>query len=59
MIKMMDVSSWDTWYFHQDITYECVRAIYATADADEEEIVLREKGTVESEYDNDFEDGED
>jgi hypothetical protein len=28
-------------------------------DADEEEVILREKGTVESEYDNDFDDGED
>jgi hypothetical protein len=26
--------------------------IYATADADEEKILLHEKGTVESEYDN-------
>jgi hypothetical protein len=30
-----------------------------TADADEEEIILCEKGTIESKYDNDFEDGED
>jgi hypothetical protein len=29
---------------------------YATADADEEEVILREKGTIESEYDNDFDD---
>ncbi len=46
-------------YFHQDITYECIRAFYATADADEEEVILREKGTVESEYDDDFDVGED
>jgi hypothetical protein len=32
---------------------------YATADADEEEGILGEKGTLESEYDNDFDDGED
>jgi hypothetical protein len=32
---------------------------YATADADEEDVILREKGTVESEYDNEFNDGED
>ncbi len=44
---------------HQDITYECIRAFYATADADEEDVILREKGTVESEYDNEFDDGED
>jgi hypothetical protein len=37
----------------------CICAFYATADADEEEIILHEKGTEESEYDNDFEDGED
>jgi hypothetical protein len=54
-----DVSSWDTWYFHQDITYECICAFYATADADEEEIILREKGTGESGYDNGFGDGDD
>ncbi len=44
---------------HQDITYECIRAYYATADADEEDVILHEKGTVESDYDNDFDDGED
>ncbi len=44
---------------HQDITYESIRAFYATADADEEDVILREKGTVESEYDNEFNDGED
>jgi hypothetical protein len=35
------------------------RAFYATADADEEDVILYEKGTVESEYDNEFNDGED
>jgi hypothetical protein len=54
-----DNSSWDTWYLHQDITYECIHVFYATADTDEEDGVLREKGTVESEYDNEFNDGED
>ncbi len=44
---------------HQDITYECIRAFYATADADEEVVILCEKGTVESEYDNEFNDRED
>jgi hypothetical protein len=52
-------SSWHTWYFHQDITYECIHTFYAIADADEEEVILREKGTVESEYGNDFNYGED
>jgi hypothetical protein len=52
-------SSLDTWYFYQDITYECIHAFYATADADEEEVILLKKGTVGSEYDNDFNDGED
>jgi hypothetical protein len=33
--------------------------IYSTADADEEDVILREKGTVKSEYDNDFDNGED
>jgi hypothetical protein len=32
---------------------------YATADADEEDVILHEKGTVESKFDNDFDDGED
>ena len=54
-----DENSWDTWSCHQDITYECIRAYYATADAGEEDIILSEKGTVESEYDDDFDDGED
>jgi hypothetical protein len=54
-----DNSSWDTWYLHQDITYESIRAFYATADADEEDVILREKGTVESEYDDEFNYGED
>ncbi len=44
---------------HQDITYESIRAFYATADADEEDVILCEKGTVESEYDDEFNDGED
>ncbi len=44
---------------HQDITYECICAFYATADADEGDVILHEKGTVESEYDNDLDDGED
>jgi hypothetical protein len=43
---------------HQDITYECIRAFYATADADEEDVILCEKGTVESEYDNGLDNGE-
>jgi hypothetical protein len=32
---------------------------YATADADEENVILQEKGTVESENEDDFNDGED
>ncbi len=44
---------------HQDTTYECISAFYATADADEEDVILCEKGTVESEYDDEFNDGED
>jgi hypothetical protein len=44
---------------HQDITYECIRTNYVTEDADEEDVILHEKGTVESEYDDDFDDGED
>jgi hypothetical protein len=54
-----DASSWDTWYFHQDITYECIHTFYATVDVDEEDVILCEKGTVESEYNDDFGDGED
>ncbi len=54
-----DNSSWDTWYLHQDITYESNLAFYATVDADEKDVILCEKGTVESEYDNEFNDGED
>jgi hypothetical protein len=47
-----DNSSWDTWYLHQDITYESICAFFATADADEEDVILREKRTAESEYDD-------
>jgi hypothetical protein len=54
-----DNSLWYTWYLHQDITYESIRAFYATADEDEEDVILCEKGTVESEYDNEFNDGKD
>ncbi len=32
---------------------------YATADADDKDVILHENGTVESEYDDDFDDGED
>ena len=42
-----DNSSWDTWYLHQDITYECICMFYATADADEEDVILHEKGNRE------------
>ena len=58
MIKRI-IFSRDTWYLHQDITYESIRAFYATADADEEDVILHKKGTVESEYDDEFNDGED
>ena len=44
---------------HQDITCERIRACYATADADEEDVILHENGTVESEYDNGFDEEED
>ncbi len=54
-----DNSSWDTWYLCLDITYDCIRVLYATADPDEEDVILHEKETVESEYDDEFNDGED
>jgi hypothetical protein len=54
-----DNYSWDTWYLHQDINYDCIHAFYATADADEEDVILLKKGTVESVYDDEFNDGED
>jgi hypothetical protein len=44
---------------HQDITYECIHVFYAAADADEEDVILHKKGTVESGYDNEFDVGED
>ncbi len=44
---------------HQDITFESIRVFYATADEDEKDVILREKRTVESEYDDEFNDGED
>jgi hypothetical protein len=53
-----DNYSWDTWYLHQDITYESIHAFYAV-DEDEVGVILREKGTVESEYEDEFNDGED
>ncbi len=39
-----DNSSWDTWYLHQDITYEFICAFYATADADEEDVIATYDG---------------
>jgi hypothetical protein len=54
-----DNSSWDTWYLHHNITYESIHAFNATTDADEEDVILSEKGTVESEYDDEFNDRED
>jgi len=44
---------------HQDITYECIPAYYTTVDSDEEDVILCKKGTVESEYDDDLDDGDD
>jgi hypothetical protein len=44
---------------HQDITYECIRAYYTTVNSDEEDVILRKKGTVESEYDDYLDDGDD
>ncbi len=44
-----DNSSWDTWYLHQDIIYECIHTFYSAADAGEEDVILHVKGTVESE----------
>jgi hypothetical protein len=44
---------------HQDITYECIHVYYATVDSDEEDVILQEKGTVESEYDDDLDDDKD
>ncbi len=38
---------------------ESIHVFYATADADEEDVILHEKGTVESEYDDEVNDGED
>jgi hypothetical protein len=32
---------------------------YATVDSDEEDVILCKKGTVESEYDDDLDDGDD
>jgi hypothetical protein len=43
---------------HQEITYECIHTFYATADTDEEEVILRKKGNVESEYEDDFANGD-
>jgi hypothetical protein len=44
---------------HQDITYECIRVYYTTVYSDGEDVIFRKKGTVESEYDDDLDDGDD
>ncbi len=44
---------------HQDITYESIRVYDATVDSDEENVILHEKGPVESEYDDGLDDGDD
>ncbi len=49
----------DTWYLHQDITYECIHVYYATVNSDEEAVIFCKKGTVENEYDDDLDDGDD
>jgi hypothetical protein len=44
---------------HQDITYECICAYYAIINSDEEDVIFLKKGTVESEYYDDLDDGDD
>ncbi len=49
-----DTLSWDTWFLDSDITYSCIDQYYDTADVwKEEEVVTMEKGTIESDYEDD------
>jgi hypothetical protein len=41
------------------VSNESIHAFYATTDANEEDVILHEKGTVESEYGDEFNDWED
>jgi hypothetical protein len=48
-----DVSSWDTWFLDSDITHTCIRQYYETDAGREENVAIMEKGTIESDYEDD------
>ena len=48
-----DASSWDTWFLDSDITYTCIRQYYDTDAGQEENVAIMEKGTIESDYEDD------
>jgi hypothetical protein len=44
--------SWDTWLLDSDITYQCIRQYYETDDGKNEDVLIYEQGSMESEYDD-------
>ena len=45
-----DKDSWDTWFLHADVTYSCIRDYYDTEDGKNEGFLIYDKGSIESEY---------
>ena len=45
-----DKDSWDTWFIHADVTYSCIFDYYNTEDGKNEGVVIYDKGSIESEY---------
>ncbi len=48
-----DKDSWDTWFLHHESTYSCIRDYYDTEDGKNEGVLIYDKGSIESEYEED------
>lgn len=48
-----DKDSWDTWFLNSDVTYSCIRDYYDTEDGKNEGVIIYDKGSIESEYEED------
>jgi len=48
-----NASSWDTWFLDSDITYTCIHQYIDTDAGKEENVAIMEKGTIESDYEDD------
>jgi hypothetical protein len=45
-----DKDSWDTWFLHHESTYSCIQDYYDTEDGKNEGVLIYDKGSIESEY---------